>query len=167
MRRRLTRTADALACIALIALVAIGLAGCKAKPQHYTAKVKITSLEVDQRDDKGQPLTVDVSVEFHECPGDQLKTFRGGRDFARCMAKHKVGDELEAQLDWGPIPDGYDFTMAQVGDCARLHDPDDESTHEIIQVCTDVEAHGVKIGFSCDRRPTKELLEKCPYFRTR
>ncbi len=154
-----------LSLLALFALLAT--AGCKSGPKRYAARVKITKLEIDQRDDKGLPVTVDLTVDFHECPGDQLKTFRGGRAFAQCIAKHKVGEELDAQLDWGPIPDGYDFTMAQVGECARLFDPDDESSHEIIQVCTDVEAHGVKIGFSCDRRPTKELLQKCPYFRTR
>jgi hypothetical protein len=155
------------AVLALVGLSLLGAVGGKAKPRRYTAKVKIDRLEIDQRDEKGEPLTVDVTVDFHECPGDQLKTFRVGRDFARCIAKHEVGDELEAQVDFGPIPDGYDFVMAQVGECARPHDPDDKSSHEVIQVCQDVEAHGVKIGFSRDRRPTKELLEKCPYFRTR
>jgi hypothetical protein len=147
-------------------LVALG-AGCRAKPQQFSANVKLEKLEIDQRDAQGNPLTVDLTLEFPDCPGDQVKTVRGGAEFAKCLTKVKVGDVVPAKLDWGPVPDGYDFEVEEIGGCARPHDPDDESSHEIIQVCQELEAHGVKVGFHCDRKPSRELLEKCPYFRVR
>jgi hypothetical protein len=152
---------------ASLTLWTLSVVGCHAASRQYVAKVKLEKLEIDQRGAHGEPITIDVTLEFPDCPGDQLKTVRGGAEFAQCLQSHKAGETVEAGLHWGPVVDGYDFEVTEIAGCKRPPDADDESGHEIIQVCKDVEAHGVRIGFFCDRKPSKELLAKCPYFRTR
>jgi hypothetical protein len=66
------------------------------------------------------------------------------------------------------MPDGtFKPAVLKLGDCPRVPDPNDEASFEIVQVCNDIFVNGVKVGFHCDRKPSAELLQKCPWFRPR
>ena len=43
-------------------------------------------------------------------------------------------------------------------------DPRDARSYEVVQECSDVVVNGLKAGFHCDRKPNRELLDKCPWF---
>lgn len=82
------------------------------------------------------------------------------------MAKHRPGDRVAVHLRSHRTPDGgWDFTVLEVGGCKRERDPNDEASFSVVQVCSDLMVHGVKVGFRCDRRPSRELLNRCPWFR--
>jgi len=55
--------------------------------------------------------------------------------------------------------------VEKVGDCARKRDALDERSYEVVHECQDILVNGVNVGFRCVRKPTQELLNKCPWFR--
>ncbi len=143
----------------------IAAAGCEKKPHDYETKVTLKSVEVVARDSAGTPQIIEVNVEYPDCPGEQLETLQGNADFTKCALKFKVGDVLPASIEWGPTDFGhYDSEITRIGECPRKRDPRDARSYEVVQVCTDVNVNGVKAGFHCDRKPNKELLDKCPWF---
>ncbi|MGZ6066230.1 MAG: hypothetical protein ACXWVM_27780 [Polyangiales bacterium] len=145
------------------------LAGCGAKSKQYDVNVEVERIEIVRRDAQGVPIAADVTIEFGECPGQQTETFRGDKEFAACVGKLKEGDKVKATIvheadEWGE----WEVEVLEVGGCKRKPEPKGSQTDfDVVQVCHDLVSNGVKIGFRCDRKPSKELLEKCPWFRTR
>jgi len=139
--------------------------GCEKKAHNYETKVTLKGVEVVARDKAGTPQIIEVNVEYPDCPGEQLETLQGNADFTKCALKFKVGDVLPASIEWGPTDFGhYDSEITRIGECSRTRDPRDARSYEVVQECTDVNVNGVKAGFHCDRKPNKELLDKCPWF---
>jgi hypothetical protein len=141
------------------------LCGCEKSPRKFDTKVTLKSVEVVARDRAGAPQIVEVQVEYPDCPGEQLETLQGNEEFSKCSLKFKVGDTLPAAIDWGPTDFGhYDSEIVKLGDCPRARDPRDARSYEVVQECTDVIVNGMKAGFHCDRKPKRDLLDKCPWF---
>lgn len=144
---------------------ALALASCAKPTTRHDTKVVLQGREVVHRDAKGAPAAVEVSVEYPECPGEQLETLQAGAEFAACLAKYKIGDTLPATIVHAPTADGhYDSEIDRLGDCTRRRDARDARSYEVVQICEDVVVNGVVVGFHCDRRPSKELVAKCPWF---
>lgn len=140
-------------------------AGCGKKARTYETRVTLKSIQVVTRDAAGTPQVLEVNVEYPDCAGEQLETLQGNAEFTKCALKFKVGDVLPASLEWGPTDFGhYDSEITRIGDCPRKRDPRDARSYEVVQVCNDVNVNGVKAGFHCDRKPSKELLTQCPWF---
>ncbi len=154
--------------LAALLVLLPGLSSCSSKAKIYDTSVELVRLEVIRADDQGNPLTVDVEMSFEQCPGEQRKTIRGDKFFSACILKHKTGEKVPAKIEHALNEHG-EMTPQIVGlaGCERKLDPNDEASFEVVQVCTDLVVNSVKVGFHCDRRPTKELLEKCPWFRRR
>jgi hypothetical protein len=149
----------------IILFLALAVASCSKKTATYETKIVLQSKEIVRHDAKGGAAAVEVSVEYTDCPGEQAETLQGNAEFASCMAKYKLGDSLKATVVHAPTPDGhYDSEIEKLGDCARHRDPRDARSYEVVQVCEDVVVNGVVVGFHCDRKPTKDLLAKCPWF---
>jgi hypothetical protein len=153
--------------LVLFAVTASAIAiACTPKPQDFDTKVELRRVQVIERDAQGNPLTVDIELEYPDCPGEQQEVFQGGKDLAQCLAKYKIGDKLPAKIHWEHTSEGrFDSEVTHVGDCERKRDAADERSYEVVQVCEDIVANGVKVGFRCGRKPTQELLTKCPWFR--
>jgi hypothetical protein len=144
------------------------LSGCARSGKTYDTEVEILRLEVIRADEQGNPLTVDVEMQFEKCPGDQRKTIRGDKTFAACILKHKAGEIVPAKLSHDMDDHGElrPHILGLAG-CEHRIDPNDEAAFEVVQVCTDLVVNSVKVGFHCDRRPSPQLLAACPWFRTR
>ena len=147
-----------------IAVVVAGvLAACSEKPQTYETNVQIARTQVVS---EGATKVIDVELEYSDCPGEQQEIFQGDAAFAQCLAKYKPGDKLPATVVWSKLPDGhYDSEVQKIGDCPRKRDANDDRSYEVVHECKDVVVNGVVVGFHCDRKPTQELLAKCPWFR--
>ena len=155
-----------LAAVVPLAAIVLGTLGCHKKPQTFHTEVKITRMQIVRRDDKGTPQTLDVEIDYTACPGEQFETLQGNAAFTQCMSRYKTGETLPATVVWAPTDLGhYDSEVLKIGECERHRDDNDERSYEIVQVCADVVVNGVNVGFHCDRRPSSELLAKCPWFR--
>jgi hypothetical protein len=149
-----------------LAAVAIAFVACTSKPRDFDTQVELRRLQIIERDAQGAPLSVDIELEYPDCPGEQQEVFQGGKELAQCLAKYKLGDKLPASVHWESTGEGhYDSEVTRIGECTRKRDVADERSYEVVQVCEDVVANGVKVGFHCSRKPTPELLAKCPWFR--
>jgi hypothetical protein len=150
-------------------IVALGVAGvlalvaCSEKEQTYQTSVQIARTQV-VKSPAGK--VIDVELEYADCPGEQQEIFQGDAAFADCIARYKVGEKVPATVVWSRLPDGhYDSEVEKVGECPRKRDANDERSYEVVHECKDIVVNGVIIGFHCDRKPTPELLAKCPWFR--
>ena len=143
------------------------LCDCRESDKNYTANAEIVRIEKVRFDEYGDPLVIDVELSYFQCPGTQLEIIRGGREFAKCiMQSHKVGDRLRVGVHWGWDSFGYyKWKVQKVDDCVREIDPLDEVSYDLVEECEDYRVYGAKVGFACKRIPTKELIEKCPWFR--
>jgi hypothetical protein len=152
---------------AVVALLA--LAGCGDKPRAYDTNVEVLRIRPINRDPSTNEIrTVDVEVSFFDCPGEQRKTIRGDKAFAACILKQKVGDKLPVKLWYGRVSDDrYGNKIVKLGPCDRTPDPKDEASFEVVQDCEPVVVNGVDVGVHCDRRRSKALLAKCPWFKDR
>lgn len=150
----------------VILLLALALVSCEGKPKFFDTKVTLKSVEIVARDGKtNEPQIIEINVEYPDCPGEQLETLQGNALFTKCALQYKVGETLSANIEWGPTDYGhYDSEIVKLGDCARQRDPRDARSYEVVQTCADVVVNGNKAGFHCDRKPTKDLLQKCPWF---
>jgi hypothetical protein len=149
-------------------LVLLALMGCSKGPKTYESNVEVTRIDVVRRDPQGNPITTDVEVSYVECPGTQLNTIRGGREFSACMAKHKVGEKLRAKIEHARDRNGYfDHKINLLGECARPPDPLDEASFANIRDCSPMLVNGVQVGFECKYIGKKELNKVCPWFATR
>jgi hypothetical protein len=148
-------------------VVLLCFSACAPKTSFYETEVQLIHTQVVVRDSNGRPLAMEVELEYPTCPGDQHETLQGNAEFAQCMAaKYKPGDRVKAVVSFGPAPDDrFDSEVDKIGDCVRPRQGHDERSHEVVAVCNDVLLSGLVAGFRCERKPTKELLAKCPWFR--
>jgi hypothetical protein len=165
-----------------IALSLVGLGfvlvatACGDKPKVFDTNVEIVRMRPIRRDEATNHIvTMDVEVSYTECPGEQRKMIRGDKAFAECFysatgdnPKHKVGDKIPVKISFGPKPDGSGFRnqLVKLGNCERKIDPKDEASYEVVQDCEPIVVNGVDVGVHCDRTRNKELLKKCPWFKT-
>jgi hypothetical protein len=150
----------------LAILLAATLSACAPPASKHETQVELRRMATVQYDAKGAPLAVVVELEYPECPGEQEESFQEDAAFARCIGKYKQGDKLTATISWEPVGYGhYDSEVEKLGDCSRTRDPAQSRSYEVVEECADVVVDGIKVGFHCDRKPTKELLDKCPWFR--
>ncbi|HSC89718.1 MAG TPA: hypothetical protein VLC09_20690, partial [Polyangiaceae bacterium] len=141
------------------------LLGCGKKDEIYNATVEITRLNVIRKDKAGNALTYDAEFSFFECPGTQIEVIRGGKDFAACIAKHKVGDKVPVELHYHWDQSGsYDYDVVSLAGCERPPDPNDEASYRMIRECEPWKTHGAEVGFICRVKPEHALLQKCPWF---
>ncbi|HEU4411016.1 MAG TPA: ATP-binding protein [Polyangiaceae bacterium] len=142
------------------------LGGCTPKDRHYESVVQLSRRDVVERDDKGNPVSIDVELEWDPCPGDQFQTIRGGPEFTACMAKYEVGDMLPVVVRHFWSTRGfYRWSVLKLGDCDRPPERGDTTSFEKIQECSDVKSYGVNVGFQCSRKPYADLIKICPWMR--
>jgi hypothetical protein len=146
---------------------ALASSGCSQKPRTFDTNVEIVRIRPINRDpDTNEVRTVDVEVSFADCPGEQRKMIRGDKAFAACIMKHQSKDKVPAKLWYGKVDDEHlGNKIVKLADCDRKPDPKDEASFEVIQDCEDILVNGVSVGVHCDRKPSKELLAKCPWFK--
>jgi hypothetical protein len=149
--------------IVSLTALAVSIAACSNKPEHYQTTVQIARTQVVPT---ATTKVIDVELEYSDCPGEQQEIFQGDAAFADCMAKYKPGDKVAANIVFAKLPDGhYDSEVEKVGDCPRKRDANDDRSYELVHECKDVVVNGTVVGFHCDHKPTRELLAKCPWFR--
>jgi hypothetical protein len=149
----------------LAGLVGLASSGCH-KSKQYESEVEITGLRPVRKDEAGKPLTTDAEFSYANCPGMQIETVRGDTAFSTCIARYSVGQNVKLKLEHHWHEDGhYVWTVHKVGDCDRVVDPNDEASHAFIRDCEDWKVNGAKVGFTCDLKAEKALLDKCPWFR--
>lgn len=149
-----------------LAASALLVAACSEQPKRYASEVQIGRIDVVHRDAKQKPVTMDVEVEWTQCPGEQREVVRGDAAFAECMQKHPLGAKLPVVVDWQREPNGrYDWDILEIGGCKRVPEGHDDSSFEMVQECETLKEHEEPVGFRCNRVPHKELLAKCPWFR--
>jgi hypothetical protein len=130
---------------------------------NFDTNVELARVEVVKT---GGGRWVDVELEYSDCPGEQREIFQADSAFADCLAKYKPGEKVPASIVWSQEADGhFDSEVEKVGDCARKRDALDERSYEVVHECQDIVVNGVNVGFRCVRKPTQDLLCKCPWFR--
>ncbi len=152
--------------IALVA-AAVPLSGCH-KSKQYETTVEVTRVSaVGKKDEKGNPSSMDVELSYSECPGTQVEVIRGGKDFAACAAKLKVGDKVKVKLEHHWDAEGHwDYDVFDVAGCSRPPDPNDEASYKMVRDCADWNVNGARVGFQCNYTHKTELNKKCPWFKT-
>jgi hypothetical protein len=152
--------------IALTSLVMLATLPACNKTRHYDATVKLNRVAAIRTTDDGKPLDVDVELDWFQCPGTQIEIIRGSAEFAECMKKYKVGDEVKVAIDYHyeSRKGAWDWDIVEMGGCKRPADDDDLSSFDTVQECEPIIANGVNEGFTCNRIPQKALLAKCPWF---
>ena len=147
----------------VLAAACVAATGCKAKEEKFESVCQLIRRDVVTEDDKG-PTLVDVEFEWDPCPGDQFQVVRGGRAFAACMAKYKIGDFVPVHVvhAWDSRR-YYKWDLSKVGDCDHEIDWEAEGSYEKSQECSQDVEHGEPSGFKCSRRPVKSLLNVCPW----
>lgn len=159
----------AFAMVAAVGLVAPSAACNKEQLETYTTRADLERIQVIRTAPDGKtPILIDVEFSYEDCPGEQRKMIRGGKDFAACVQKYKRGEKVPIVEIWGYEAEGRkESKVTQVGDCPRPPDPEDEASFEVVQVCEGIKVHGVRVGFRCDYTPGPELLDVCPWFRNK
>jgi hypothetical protein len=144
-------------------LASITCAACAEKTQEFQTSVQIARTQVVTT---ARGKWVDVELEYSDCPGEQREIFQADATFYDCLTKYRVGESVAATVVWSHLPDGhYDSEIDRVGECKRKRDALDERSYEVVHECHDIVVNGVSVGFRCDRKPSPELLAKCPWFR--
>jgi ABC-type enterochelin transport system substrate-binding protein len=147
---------------AVLCVAALAVA-CSERSASYTTQVQLTRTEVVKSPDG---KTIDVELEYTDCPGEQREIFQADSAFADCIAKYKIGDKVSAEVSWAKLPDGHsDSEIDKIGECTRKRDALDERSYEVVHECHDIVVNGVSVGFQCTHKPSSELLAKCPWFR--
>jgi hypothetical protein len=147
-----------------VPLVLVALTGCKPKERSFESVCQVIRKEPVEVDSEGKLLQFDVELEWDPCPGDQYQVVRGGGDFGRCMEKYKIGDLVPVRVVQLWDTRGYFFwDVYEVGDCARPVERAVEGSYEKSQECSDTTAYGRVNGFSCSRKPFKQLVSICPW----
>jgi hypothetical protein len=152
--------------LSLLVAAAPALAGCHSSSRTFDANVRIKRIETVHSDDKGKPISTDVDMVWHECPGDQRQTMRSGREFSSCIHKYKTDDVVPAKVVWEWDEHGhYDHHVVELGGCKAPPVDDDDSSFDSIAECVPSIQHDAVVGFHCDRLPEGELAQKCPWFK--
>lgn len=150
--------------LALAAAVCAIAASACSKTHRYESVVQIVRKDVVEKDDKGTATQVDYEVEWDACPGDQFQVIRGSKAFAECTARYAVGDMVPVYVTHFWDERGfYRWDIERMGDCWRALEPDSPGSYEKGQECKDVTNHGFKAGFSCSRKPFRQLVKRCPW----
>jgi hypothetical protein len=151
----------------VLALFALATTGCKEKPKHYTTTVEVRQVQRYGNVAAGRTGTTDLELNFPDCPGTARKFVRANKAFSECAPNIKAGDKLEAELilSYSSERESYRNELVRLGTCAVKVDSKDEANYETVQTCTDLEMTGSVVGVRCDRSRSKELIEKCPWFR--
>jgi len=151
--------------------VALGLllvvAGCES-PQRYTTTMEVVQIE-PLTDGTDATTRVGLELRYADCPGDNRRVLRADKAAAACVAKHKPGDKLKAEIVTSYQSDRgvYRADLTRLGDCTLKQDPKDDANYEMVQTCSDIVATGAVVGVRCDRTRSKELVVKCPWLRRR
>lgn len=121
-------------------------------------------IEVDEKDNKRATM-LEVEIEWDSCPGDQFQVIRGGADFAACVKqRHENGDYVTLiVVRFWDTRGFYRWEVVKVGECDRPMQVDAEGSYEKSQECEDIIHHGVKVGFTCSRKPFAKLVSVCPW----
>lgn len=148
------------ACLAALALAG---SGCH-REERFESVVQIIRKEVVDVDAEGKTQVLDMEVEWDPCPGDQFQVIRNGKTFAACAEKYGVGDYVPVVAIHRWDPRGYyTWDISQLGDCPRSMHPGEPGSYEKSAECKDVKMHGNKLGFSCSRKPFRDLVQRCPW----
>lgn len=145
------------------------LAGGCGKPEHrFESVCQVVRKDVVETTESGEPEIVDVELEWDPCPGDQYQVVRGGKEFASCVQKLAVGSMVPVQVKhWWDERGYYTWDVYDVGGCKRDIEPESEGSYEKSQECSDDTMFGRTAGFSCSRRPFKQLVSVCPWMARR
>lgn len=150
-----------------VVCTSLALFGCH-RSRTFDSQVEITRVSVVRKDAEQKPITSDVEFSYFECPGSQTETLRGDGAFSACMAKYKVGDKVSARIEQHWVDEGHwAWTVHRIGDCEHPLDPNDEASFASIRDCEDWQVSGAKVGFACDLKAERKLLDKCPWFQRR
>ncbi|WP_394822760.1 hypothetical protein [Pendulispora albinea] len=149
---------------ALMALAVFPVVACSPKEERYESVCQLIRRSIVETDSKGKPELIDLELEWDPCPGDQFQVVRGGREFAECMAKYEIGDYLPVHVlhQWD-TRGYYKWDLYRVGDCERPIERGAEGSYEKSQECTDRKSFGRTTGFTCSRKPFRELVKVCPW----
>jgi hypothetical protein len=152
--------------LALLGPIALApmVSGCTHPSHRYESTVQVVRQTIVARDEKAEPTTVDIELEWDPCPGDQFQVIRGGQELAKCMEKYKSGYYVPVHVSHFWDPHGYyRWDIDKIGDCERKIEPTSEGSYEKSQECHDENAYGTGVGFTCDRKPFRELVAICPW----
>lgn len=146
-------------------LVVPVVVACHGKPETFE-----TTIEVEHVQHFGQsnaPGVMDLQFKYPECPGEVRRLIRVDKDFSQCIGDVKAGDKLPATVSfaWSAERGNYRSEPVKLGNCPLKLDPKEEANYEMVQVCSDLEATGSKVGVHCDRTRPPELIAKCPWLR--
>jgi hypothetical protein len=150
----------------LAVVAALGwVAGCKAKPQHFSTTVEV--MQVRTFGAAAGPKLTDLELKYATCPADARQIMRVGKEFSECGTKLKVGDKLKAEvvLSWNAERGMYRNELVHLGECAVKLDPKDEANYQMVEACSESKASGVVVGVHCDRGRSDALLAACPWLR--
>jgi hypothetical protein len=139
---------------------------CK-ENKDFLSNVEIVRMEKVQTEKDGKLNIADVEISYFECPGTQYEIIRGGKEFSECIfSNYKIGDKVKVDINWKWDSFGYyKWQVKKVGLCERIFDPLDEASYDLIEECEDYKIYDAKVGFTCRRIPTSNLIQKCPWFR--
>jgi hypothetical protein len=151
------------AILALVLGTALLSSACR-RGDRYESAVQIVRKENVELEGESTVTQVDIELEWDACPGDQFQVIRGGKEFASCAAKYEVGDYVPVVVrHWWDDRGYFTWDIEQVGDCPRTIEPESVGSYEKGQECHDVANQGHKMGFSCSRKPFRELVKRCPW----
>ncbi len=146
-----------------IALAASLSLACS-RTHRYESAVQIVRKETVEKAPDGSTLLVDFEVEWDACPGDQFQVIRGSKAFAECTASYNVGDTVPVYVrHWWDDRGFYRWDIERMGSCWRTIEPGSAGSYEKGQECKEVENHDFKTGFTCSRKPFRQLVKRCPW----
>ena len=138
--------------------------GCSHPTRDYESTVQIVRRTVVERDDKAVVQMVDLELEWDPCPGDQFQVVRGNQEFAKCTEHLKSGAYATVHVRHFWDPRGYyRWDITQLAGCARTIETTSEGSYEKSQECHSDDAYGMSVGFTCSRKPFRELVAICPW----
>jgi hypothetical protein len=138
--------------------------GCGHPDQSFESVLQYVRRNDVEKDDKGDTEQVDFEMEWDACPGDQFQYIRGGKEFAKCMERYEPGDYVSVLVKhtWDEMG-FYRWDIYKVGACDRAIEKRSPGSFEKSQECSEVKMYGKPAGFTCLRRPEKELVATCPW----
>jgi hypothetical protein len=137
------------------------LPACQKKSKRYQTHVEVIQIRQFGQTNR---LT-DMEIKYVDCPGNVRKVMRIDKDFAACGAKLKVGDRLDAEVEfaYNRERDQYTSSIVRLADCPVNTDPKDEANYEQVENCTELKATGAVVGVRCERQRSAELQKACPW----
>lgn len=151
--------------LASAALFAGALLSCGHPTTRWESVVQVVRKDIVEKDDAtGEIIQIDFEVEWDPCPGDQFQVVRGGRKFAACADKYVVGDYVPViATHFWDAHGFYRWDIERLGDCAHTVEPESLGSYEKSQECRDVSHYDKQVGFTCSRKPFRQLLQRCPW----